>query len=292
MYMNFTFTRLLKQAKALSGYGLVLLLMLALFSNTPAYAGGRPVGKKRLFIIATSSYYFANKFWDENGNAQPYTYNGKYSTLSLTINAEYGLSRRVSLSASIPYSANFFNSTAGNTTNAALGDASVGMSYYIANIAYRTFFSVQANFLFPLYQNSLTADHGYGELAGNTQFLAAGDFKLWDKSFSFGANVGASQYFGSLAPFQLTFGGSLGFTVSKKNQVSLSETTATSYSPSKAFDPNSPVPAKDYTYNELTATFAHNISRRRSLFFSATRFINGKNTGIGNTVSVGYTYKY
>jgi len=290
--MNYTFTHLLKRANKASGYRLMFLLVLLLFSNVAVYAGGRPVGKKRLFIIATSSYYFANRFWDENGNSQPYAYNGKYSTLSLTINAEYGLSRRVSLSASIPYSANFLNSTAGNTTNAALGDASVGVNYYIANIAYRTYFSIQGNFLFPLYQNSLTQDHGYGELAANTQFLAAGDFKLWDKSFSFGANVGASQYFGSLAPFQLTFGGSLGFTVSKKNQISLSETTATSYSPSKAFDPNSPVPAKDYTFNEITGTFAHNISRNRSLFFSATRFINGKNTGIGNTVSVGYTYKY
>ncbi len=278
----------LKTPRVIAG----LLFAVLLFSNVHVSAGGRPVGYKRLFIIASTSYYFNDQFWDEDGNAQSYADNGKYSTLSLSLSAEYGLTRRMALSVSLPYSASFFNSATGSTTNASLGDASVGASYYLANIAYRTFFSVQGNLIFPVYVNSATQNHGYGNVGANIQFLAAGDFKINDKAFSFSGTLGASQYFGSLAPLQLSFSGSLGFSISRKDQISLSETTASSYSPAKAFDPTSPVPAKDFTYSEITVTVAHNISRRKSIFVSGTRFIVGKNTGIGNTISIGYAYKF
>jgi len=257
-----------------------------------AQAGGRPVGKKRLFIIATSSYFFNDQYWDENGKVTSYDNNGKYSTFSLSLSAEYGFSRRVSLIASLPYSVNFFKNSVNSTTVGSLGDASIGMSYYIANIAYRTYFSVQTNFLFPVYHNTDSLNHGYGDVGANVQFLASGDFKIGEKSFSFSGTVGASQYIGDLAPLQLSFSGTLGFTITKKDQVSLTETTASSFSPSKAFDPTSPVPAKDFTYSEITATIAHNISRNKSFFLSGTRFIVGKNTGIGNTLSLGYAYKF
>ncbi|WP_448702914.1 hypothetical protein ACFGVR_11215 [Mucilaginibacter sp. AW1-3] len=270
----------------------LFLVMILLFNNTGVRAGGNPVGKKRLFIIVSTSYYFANTFWDENGQQQQYPDNGKYTTLSLSVNAEYGFSRRIALVASLPFSANYFKSSVNSTTTSSLGDASVGMSYYLANIAYRTYFSVQGNFVFPVYQNTATVIHGYGDVGANAQFLVSGDFKLGEKSIAFGGTVGASQFFGELAPLQLTLGGNLGMAVSKKNQLSIAATAAASFSPEKAFDPTSPAPAKDYRYTQITLNFSHNISRNKSLFFSGTRFLVGKNTGIGNTITAGFTYKF
>jgi len=290
--MNRSLAILLKQVLKTRHLLAVFFVAILLFSNMQAQAGGRPVGKKRLFIIATSSYFFNDQYWDENGKVTSYDNNGKYSTFSLSLSAEYGFSRRVSLIASLPYSVNFFKNSVNSTTVGSLGDASIGMSYYIANIAYRTYFSVQTNFLFPVYHNTDSLNHGYGDVGANVQFLASGDFKIGEKSFSFSGTVGASQYIGDLAPLQLSFSGTLGFTITKKDQVSLTETTASSFSPSKAFDPTSPVPAKDFTYSEITATIAHNISRNKSFFLSGTRFIVGKNTGIGNTLSLGYAYKF
>lgn len=287
-----SFTNLLNRVSKTPLILLVVLIAVLLFSYLPAQAGGRPVGKKRLFIIATSSYFFNDQYWDENGKVTSYDNNGKYSTFSLSLSAEYGFSRRVSMLVSLPYAVNFFKNSVRSTTVGSLGDASVGMSYYIANIAYRTYFSVQTNVLFPVYHNTDSLNHGYGQVGANVQFLASGDFKIGEKPFAFSGTVGASQYFGSLAPLQLSFSGTLGFTITKKDQISLTETTASSFSPSKAFDPTSPVPAKDFTYSEITATIAHNISRNKSFFFSGTRFIVGKNTGIGNTLSLGYTYKF
>jgi len=290
--MNCNFAMLLKRGLKTLALLLTFLVIILLFSTRQVQAGGRPVGKHRLFVIATSSYFFNDQYWDENGQTKSYDNNGKYSTFSLSLSAEYGFSRRVSLLVSLPYTINFFKNTVNSTTVGSLGDASVGMSYYIANIAYRTYFSVQTNFLFPVYHNTDSLNHGYGDVGANVQFLASGDFKIGEKQFAFSGTVGASQYFGPLAPLQLSFSGTLGFTVSKKNQVSLTETTASSYSPSKAFDPTSPVPAKDFTYSELTVTVAHNISRNKSYFLSGTRFLIGKNTGIGNTLSLGYAYKF
>jgi hypothetical protein len=271
---------------------LAFLFTTLLSSSQQAYAGGRPVGKKRLFIIANASYFFNDKFWDQNGDVQPYADNGKYSTFSLSVSAEYGFSRRVSLLATLPYSDSFFNNSLSSFNSNSLGDASVGVSYYIANIAYRTYFSVQANLLFPVYRNTASQNHGYGYVGANTQFIASGDFKAFEKPFAFSLVLGASQYYGDLAPLQLNFAGTLGFSISKNNQLSITGTQASSFSPSKAFDPTSPVPAKDFTYTEVTATLSHNISRNKSIFFSGTRFLIGKNTGIGNTISVGYAYKF
>lgn len=286
------FTPLLKKVPKAQLLYMPILLGVMLFSIAQTYAGGRPVGKKRLLLIATSAYFFNDQYWDENGAVQSYANNGKYATFNLTLTAEYGFSRRLALLTSLPYYANYFNSTASSTTTSSLGDASVGVSYYIANIAYRTYFSVQSNFLFPVYNNTGSTNYGYGEIGANAKFLASGDFKIGEKPFSYTASVGGTQYFGNQAPLQLSFSGTLGFNITKNNELSFIETTTSSFSSSKTFNPTSAVPAKDFTYSEVTVTFAHNISRNKSIFFSGTRFVAGNNTGVGNRVSLGYAYKF
>jgi hypothetical protein len=271
---------------------LTTLVAVMLLSTADTYAGGRPVGKKRLFVNIGLSYFFNNKFWDQNSQEQSYAFNGHNTSLSASLSAEYGFSRRVSLMASVPFVSNRQINDINSTTLNTIGDGNIGVRYYIANIAYRIYFSVQGNLIFPLYVNTATVTRGYGKLGSSIQFAASGDFKMFGKPFFFETDLSSSQYFGGDAPVQGQFTGSIGFALAKKYSVSVSESSAISYSISKVFNPLSSAPAQDFASNEITAGISRSLGRSRSLSFSYTTFISGKNTAIGSSFSLGYGYKF
>ncbi|WP_295652044.1 hypothetical protein [uncultured Mucilaginibacter sp.] len=287
--MTITFNTSHKQFTAIKCLALGALLLLL---SMATYAGGRPVGKHRLFINIGASYFFNHQFWDQNGQVQNYAFNERNSSLSASISAEYGFSRRVSLMASVPFVSNMVRSDISNSTINTLGDGQIGVRYYLANIAYRTYFSIQGNLIFPLYVNTAAVTRGYGELGSSIQLAAAGDFNMLSKSFFFEVDLSTSQYFGGDAPLQGQFTASIGTSLAKKLQLSLSESSATSYSITKTFNPASPAPAKDYSSNEVTAGLSYGLGHSRSLSLSYTTFISGKNTAIGSSVSLGYGYKF
>jgi protein XagA len=291
--MNITFKRLLNitsdRAKAVLATTIFAALVL---SNVITYAGGRPVGKKRLFINVGASYFFNSQFWDQDKQVQNYSFNAHNSSLSASLSAEYGFSRRVSLMASVPFVSNTVKSDISSNTINSIGDGQVGVRYYIANISYRTYFSVQSNLIFPLYVNTAAVTRGYGQLGTSLTFAGSGDFKMFNKGFFFEADISSSKYFGSDAPFQGTFTASIGFSISKYYQLSFSESSARSYSITKDLNPLSPAPAKDYSSNQVTAGISRGLGRSRSLSLSYTTFISGRNTAIGSSFSLGYGFKY
>ena len=291
--MDSSFTNLYNKAYRLLKTGILPALFAALvFSGVAAYAGGRPVGKKRLYINISGSYFFNNRFWDQDGNVQSYDYNGKNSSLSASLSAEYGFSRRVSLVASAPFVSNRVQNDLYSNTINTMGDAQLGLRYYFANISYRTYFSVQGNLIFPLYANTSTVTKGYGQMGSSIQLAASGDFKLFDKGFFFESYLSSSQYFGGDAPLQGQLTAAVGTSLTPKLQLSASGTSIKSYSISKAFNPLIPAPAKNYSSTQITGTLSRNLGRSRSLSLSYTTFISGKNTAIGSSVSLGYGYKF
>lgn len=261
-------------------------------SSIAAYAGGRPVGKRRLFVSLGASYFFNSKFSDQNSQVQTYANNGRNQSLSASISAEYGFSRRVSLMASVPFVSNTVKSDLASNTINTMGDGQVGVRYYIANISYRTYFSIQTNLIFPLYVNTDAVSRGYGKLGSSVTLAGSGDFKMFGKAFFFETDVSSSKYFGGDAPFQGTVTAALGFALSKYYSLSLSESSTLSYSITKDLNPLSTSPAKDYSSNQLTAGLSRGIGRSRSLSLSYTTFISGRNTAIGQSISLGYGFKY
>jgi hypothetical protein len=270
----------------------IAVVAILLLSSTAAHAGGRPVGKRRLFISLGASYFYNSKYSDQDRQVQTYANNGHNQSLSASASAEYGFSRRVSLMASVPFVSNTVKSDLASNTINTLGDGQVGVRYYIANISYRTYFSIQSNLIFPLYVNTDAVNRGYGKLGSSLTLAGSGDFKMFGKAFFFETDVSSSKYFGGDAPFQGTFTASLGFAVSKYYSLSLSESSALSYSITKDLNPLSSSPAKDYSSNQITAGLSRGIGKSRSLSLSYTTFISGRNTAIGSSISLGYGFKY
>jgi hypothetical protein len=295
--MRYDFIHTTVRSKAMMNK-LVLLMMVLILAATASQtqAGGKPVGKKRLFLIPAASYFFNSTYWDKDGNYRSYNDNLHFGSKILSLSSEYGFSRKVSFVGSVPFIINTISSNTSSSSVSGLGDAELGVRYYVANINYNVYFSVQGNVVVPLYASDPTKNLGYDKLGGEIKGIGAGDFAIGAKKFYWEASVGGRQFAGSEGPFQLKSSLSLSYSINKKNQVSLAGTSLYSYSNTKTeVDPNNPLNvanSKQFNFNQLTGSYAYSIKRNKSLFFSFSKFITGTNTGAGTTLSVGYVYKY
>jgi hypothetical protein len=72
--------------------------------------------------------------------------------------------------------------------------------------------------------------------------------------------------------------------------VSISLSGIYSTSDFKAFNPN-PAIDKNFAFNQLSLSYGHSFSREFSIFLTAGKFINGRNTGDGETGAVSLIIK-
>ncbi len=271
-----------------------LLLLTSIFfisSQKSSYAsGGFPDRPGRLIISASSSYFFANSGWDTAGVKRPFTNNGKYSSIGLTFFAEYGISRRFAAVVTLPYVFNNYQQDGfPNQTSMGLTDMETGLRYYLANISYVYYFSIQATAITPLYTGQSL---GYNEQGAELKLAFSGTGHLFGASTYFNLDDGVRQYFGTNGPIQDRYNGTYGITLDKqyKNQVSVTLGGIFSQSNDKrfshVFETN-----KDFSFLQASLSYGHSFSREFSIFLSGGQFITGRNTGDGMTGTVALIYR-
>src|ERR1700744_1149962 len=95
-------------------------------SHHNSYAGGFPVRPGSLLIMPSVNYFYANKGWDSVRHLAPFPNNGKFTSVSYSLYAEYGLSRRFTLVASLPYVVNNYQQDNYKSLNQGLTDLETG----------------------------------------------------------------------------------------------------------------------------------------------------------------------
>jgi len=159
---------------------LILFTLLFITSQQLSYAsGGFPDRPGRLIISGSASYFFANSKWDTLGVKHPFDNNGQYSSIGFTLFAEYGISRRFAAVASVPYVMNAYQDDKGKSTSSGLTDMETGIKYYLANIAYKYYFSLQATAITPLYNNQTL---GYNEEGAELKLAFSGTGHLFGQA--------------------------------------------------------------------------------------------------------------
>jgi hypothetical protein len=269
---------------------ILIALMIMTASLNKSYAGGFPVRPHSLLLSPSVSYFYASKFWDASRVLAPFGNDGHFSSWTYQLYAEYGLSRRFTLVAQLPYVTNTFEQTGYKSTASGLTDLETGIRYYIANIDYRYYFMVQGTVITPLYTNDLNL--GYGQTGAELKFSFAGSGHLFGKNCFFSLENGFRQYFGSTGPFQDRYSGTFGLTLDKKykNQVSVTLGGFYSESTNKSFSPIV-YTNKDFAFNQVSLSYGHSFSKRFSVFVTGGKFINGRNTGDGTSGSVSLVIK-
>ncbi len=257
-----------------------------------AYAdGGFPTRPGRLLISPSVSYFFANKQWDSVGTKKPFANNGKYSSYSATLYAEYGISRRFALVATLPYVYSTYSQKNFPTSNTSgLADLETGLRYYLFNIDFIYYVSLQGTVITPLYVNK--PNLGYGETGLEGKLAISGTGHLGSASTYFNASDGIRQYYGSNGPIQNRYSGTFGVTLDQdfENQVSVTVSGINSYSNDKRFSPILEA-NKDFSFVQASLSYGHSFTREISLFASGGKFLTGRNTGDGATFSLAFIYR-
>ncbi len=215
----------------------LLIAVLILFAaRSASYADGFPLRPHSLLLSPSVSYFYANKGWDSVRHLTPFPNNGHFSSLTYQLYAEYGLSRRFTLVALLPYVMNTYQQSDYKSIDNGFTDLETGIRYYIANIDYRFYFMVQGTVITPLYNNP---NLGYGQTGAELKFSFAGRGHLFGKNCFFSIENGFRQYFGSTGPFQDRYSGTFGLTIDKQFQNQLSISLGGFYSKSdfKTFSP-------------------------------------------------------
>jgi hypothetical protein len=266
-------------------------LILSLTARLTYADGGFPTRPGRLLIAPSVSYFFANSQWDSTGVKKPFPNNGKFSSVGVTLYAEYGISRKFAVVASIPFVYNMYDQTGlPRATSSGLTDMETGLRYYLANIDFVYYFSVQGTAITPLYSNNNSL--GYGQEGAELKLAFSGTGHLGGLSTYFNAADGVRQYFGTNGPIQNRYNATFGLTLDEdyENQISATVSGIYSQSNDKRF---SVVPQtnKDFSFLQASIGFGHSFTRETSLFLSGGRFLTGRNTGIGTSVSLAFIYR-
>ncbi|WP_214073895.1 hypothetical protein [Mucilaginibacter sp. dw_454] len=264
------------------------VLFITLRSNS--YGGVFPVRPGSWLLSPSVNYFFANKGWDSLRRLSPFLNGGKFQSISYSLYSEYGLTRRFTLTAQLPYVMNTYSDNTGySSQNFGFTDLEVGLRYYAFNINYIYYFAVQATYIQPLYKDNLNL--GYGEQGAELKASFGGSGHLLGKNYYFTLENGVRQYFGSSGPLQDRYTGTFGVTLDRRFKQQLSATIGGFYSTSSlssGYDPQHIASNKNFAFNQVSLSYGYSITRKFSVFVSAGTFINGRNTGDGSSASVSF----
>ena len=277
--------------KALSRILFITLIFFITGQSASNAQSGFPL-PGRLLISPSVSYFFANSQWDSTGIKRPFANNGQFSSVGVTLYTEYGISKRFAFVATLPYVMNNFKDDSPvNINTSGLADLETGIRYYIANIGFIYYFSIQGTAITPLYNNN--ASLGYGEEGAELKLNFSGRGHLFGESSYFNLSDGVRQYFGTNGPIQDRYSATYGLALDKKFQNQFSLTLSGIYSQSnyKGFVPSQALSNKDFSFLEASLGYGHSFSHETTLFLSGGEFLLGRNTGVGTAISLAFIYR-
>src|ERR1700744_1230368 len=91
----------------------LIVLIIAVVAQNKSYEGGFPTRPGRLILSPSVTYFFASKEWDSTGVKKPFPKNGKFNSTTISLYAEYGISRRLAVVGTVPYLINSYKADNG-----------------------------------------------------------------------------------------------------------------------------------------------------------------------------------
>ncbi len=270
-------------------YKKYLLLALLTLGTVCSYAGGFPTRPGSLLISPSVNYFFANKQFDSLGVKKPFPDNGKFNSVYISLYTEYGISRRFTFVGSLPYVINNYQQDGKTFASSGLTDMETGIKYYLANINYKYYFSLQATAITPLYTNP---NLGYQEEGAEFKVAFACSGTMLHRDYYFTLENGIRQYFGDNGPVQDRYTGTFGLTLDKKSREQIAVSLGGFYTVSnlKKFNAKSNL-SKDFSFKQASISYGHSFSKDFTVFLTGGTFIAGRNTGAGSSAAVSIVYK-
>jgi hypothetical protein len=273
-------------------YPFTILTFLLLNVATHVQAGW-PIGKYRKIFTPSFTYYTSKNQWDRQGYKVSGGPGTRFNAFSVGLYGGVGISRRADLLASINVTSQS-SRVGGNSlpSVSGLGDATLGLSYNLAQWKYKRYLSVQGTVIAPLYTVQATGNTlGYGVLGLEGKAMFAG--QLAGPSY-FNAEAGFRRYFDDKGPNQIVYSLTVGSPLDKrkKHQLSADIGGVTSYSANETITPINPNLVYDGYYIKGSVNYGYKFTNKLSLFGSAFTTVAGRNASQGSGFAIFAIFKF
>lgn len=265
------------------------VVLLCLSIQLKSFAGGFPVRPGSLLISPSFNYFEATKGWDSLKHLSPFPLGGKFTSQLYSVYIQLGISKRWAFIGTVPYVINDYTQLGYSSHSQGLTDVEMGLKYYLFNINYTYYFSLQGTYIQPMYTN---LNLGYAERGLEFKASFAGSGTVLGKHYFFNVEDGLRQYYGDQGPVQNRYNGTIGLSLDKKNKHSINLSIGGFYSAS-SFTTTFANQAlnKNFAFTQASVSYGYSFTRAFSVFITAGTFIAGRNTGDGTSGSISFNLR-
>lgn len=266
-----------------------VLTVLCLGMQFKSFAGGFPVRPGSLMVSTSFNYFVATKGWDSTKRLAPFPLGGKFTSQLYSTYIQLGISKRWAFIGTFPYVINDYHQLGFSNHAQGLTDIELGLKYYLFNINYTYYFSLQGNYIQPTYTD---LNLGYAEKGLELKASFAGSGTVIGKHYFFNVEDGIRQYYGDQGPVQNRYNATFGLSLDKKNKHSINLSIGGFYSTSsftQTFANQSL--NKNFAFTQVSVSYGYSFSKVVSVFLTAGTFVAGRNTGDGTSGSIAINIK-
>lgn len=273
------------------------LLTIALFVSMQQESfAGFPIGNGRWLLVPTYTRYSASSYWDANGVSKNFDANGRYQSNYLGLYGGYGIGRDVDLVFNIPYVAqSYFENGSKLEQLSAVGDVTVGLSYFLNHYDYYKHLSITGSLIFPMYDNvpNTYLLPGFGSAGAEVKMGLAGTNTQKLKDTYYDIEGGVRHYFNAGGPTILFANATFGVPINEDWKIS---GTLNAVSASSSVNKNdiayNPFINKEFSYIRGTIALGRRLDRNITLWGSIFRDFAGTSIGQGEGFSVFAVIKF
>lgn len=262
----------------------IYAIIIPFFIVQYAVASGFPMRKGKTLLAPYLSYFVANQYRDLTGQKYNYANGGKYSSFTMQLYLEYGITDHLDLVAKLPLNAAQFKDNAQRNSNTALSDVELGLKYNLLEFNQKKYFlSAQALAAIPLYSKNGNPSTGYGQFGSELKLMFSGS----NAAAYFNVEAGYRQYFGHAFGNvgQVNYIATSGLHLGKNNQL-MGELNGVSSLRSNQFNPENPASNTEFTFIKANISIGQRLTGDNWIFAGLFHDIFNRNSGIGQGITV------
>ncbi len=271
----------------------IFCLFIALLLCQQSFAGF-PLGRGGYQVIPTYNFYKATSYWDKNRVLQTSGF-GNFTSNYFSIYGGFGINRDLDFIYNVPYVVQRSISPTGVTAQTpGLGDATLGLCYYLNHYDNYKHLSFTGSLIVPLYQNVTEPYIGFQSTGLEGKLGLAGNSQMSIRNAYYDMEVGVRQYMSVQGPTQfftnITGGKQLNdqwkMSGTFSGVVSNSSTASSVNLSSSSITLN-----RDFEYWRFTINAGYILNANTTIWGSLFKDVAGRNTGQGSGLALFLVYK-
>ena len=273
----------------------IFIAVLLTISFQQTVKAGFPIGNGRWLLAPTYNKYHADGYWDNTGIYNNFANKGRYESDYFGLFGGVGIGRDVDLVFNIPYvQQRYLENGQIKESLSAVGDVSVGLSYFINHFDYYKHLSITGSLIFPAYP-SIEQTYllpGFNSTGGEIKMGLAGTNTNYLKDTYYDVEAGIRTYFNAGGPTMFFANATLGVPFNEDWKLSGTLNLLSSNSSTGFLTPTNIFINRDFSYFRGNISLGRRINRNITWWVSIFRDFTGRSIGQGQGFSTFMVFKF